>query len=328
MDSKIKPSFWSDPKIEALSSSERLAVLWLMTAHVSNCGWATATRGRFEFETGLEWSTLESAALSLGTGLVRSKDGWWVRNFIRHQIGDGSKLAKNNMRAAIKGSMAFAPAEIVAEIMTEYPELGEGLQRPAEGLQKENEGLQNDSEAQEKSRAEKSRGIELEGGAGGNLPDAEKILQAYPRRDAPMHCMGAIQQALDTGEDPKLMLADVEECAKHVKRAPGGADNHWIPSAKTFFLERRWKDVGVFSSRVDELIAKVNGNGLHASPKADTVWSLKQSLDAVNEQITEIDSSVTGAWGNLPPAKAKERLALVERRKELKRKLSGLEERT
>lgn len=69
-----------------------------------------------------------------------------------------------------------------------------------------------------------------------------------------------------------------------------------------------------------------NGNGSKAvAPKTDTVWSLTESIKSINESLTEIDASVTGAWGELSPAKKVERRKLVERRKELRRKLSGLE---
>jgi uncharacterized protein YdaU (DUF1376 family) len=69
-----------------------------------------------------------------------------------------------------------------------------------------------------------------------------------------------------------------------------------------------------------------NGNGATpTAPKTDTVWSLTESIKAINESLTETDASVIGAWGELSPAKKEERRKLVERRKELRRKLSGLE---
>jgi hypothetical protein len=153
MDSKIKASFWSDAAIEGMDACGKLALLWLFTAHISNCGWATATKNRFEFETGLKWDVLVRATEALGEGVVKGKDGWWVRNYIRHQVGDGPQLAKNNMRVPIKSSMAFAPVEIVAVIAIEYPDLFSESGRASEGLQK---GLPT-------TRAEQSRAEVLEG---------------------------------------------------------------------------------------------------------------------------------------------------------------------
>lgn len=85
----------------------------------------------------------------------------------------------------------------------------------------------------------------------------EKICKAYPRHDAPMQCMDAIRDALDSGEDPAVMWDQVRECAHHINRAPGGSSNSLIPSAETFFTKRRWKDAGVFKSRVDRMIDAV-----------------------------------------------------------------------
>lgn len=81
----------------------------------------------------------------------------------------------------------------------------------------------------------------------------------------------------------------------------------------------------VLSSR-EQGVNKLNGSTTHARPKQETVWHLQQSLNAVNEQITDIDSTVIGAWGTMSRKNAEERAKLVERRRELKRKIAGLGE--
>jgi hypothetical protein len=61
-------------------------------------------------------------------------------------------------------------------------------------------------------------------------------------------------------------------------------------------------------------------------PKAETTWSLKQALDAVNDQIQEIEASrPPGAWAELSTSKMMEKTKLMLRKGELKKKLSGLE---
>lgn len=64
----------------------------------------------------------------------------------------------------------------------------------------------------------------------------------------------------------------------------------------------------------------------HARPKAETVWSLKQSLEAVHAELDEIESSKVGAWGELSKVKKERKAKLLERKRELGRKLSGLGE--
>lgn len=174
MDTKIKASFWSDATVENLDPGEKLAILWLFTANVSHCGWATATLKRFEFETGLKWHVLESATTALGTALVKGKDGWWIRNYIRHQVAAGDQLAKNNMRFPIKASMAFVPSTIVTEIIAEYPTLYANGDTPPPPLPP--------VVPHHKSRAEQSRAEVLsvgKEGAGGKPPPTEKEVLDY-----------------------------------------------------------------------------------------------------------------------------------------------------
>lgn len=302
MDSKIKASFWSDAAIESLDSRQKLALLWLFTSHISNCGWATATKSRFEFETGLKWTVLERATAALGTALVRGKDGWWVRNFIRHQIGDREQLAKNNMRVAIRTSMAFAPAEIVAEIMVEYPALSDKEERASEGLQK----------GRGSTRAEQSRAEVLDSGK-----EVQEENHSPP-------C--TIEQAKTASVAAGITEAEAEFWWE------SRASDHWMKGGEGSrrAVGSAWQhDMKQFTTSVRKNGGSPAGrpNGItRATPKTDTVWSLTESLKCINESITEIDSSMTGAWAELSPAKKQERAKLVERRKELRRKLSGLEE--
>ncbi len=67
-------------------------------------------------------------------------------------------------------------------------------------------------------------------------------------------------------------------------------------------------------------------NGIVAAPRAETVYQLNQQLTIVKEKIAEVESFQTGAWGELPAGKKRERAVLIERRRELQAKIAGLEE--
>lgn len=75
------------------------------------------------------------------------------------------------------------------------------------------------------------------------------ILRAYPRTDSPNQCRESIDAAIDSGEDPHLMLQLVRECAAFINSAPGGARNRFVPSAAAFFQRHQWRDPAVFAER-------------------------------------------------------------------------------
>lgn len=129
MDTKIKARFWSDPEVECLDRDQKLALLWLFTAHISDCGYVECSTKRFEFETGSPWQALVSAAEALGGSIVRTSKGFLVRNYIREQIGEGERLAKNLMGKSIARSLHEVPAEVRALVFESYPEL-EALSKP------------------------------------------------------------------------------------------------------------------------------------------------------------------------------------------------------
>jgi len=153
MDTKIKPSFWSDPVVDALPPEGKLALLWLFTSRVSACGWCPATKRHFEFETGSPYQALLDAVKALGKGCVTHAKGFWIRNYIRHQIGVGDRLARNNMRFPILNALVDVPEEIRALIFVEYECLQQGLAKP----------LHSGAPPQEQSRAEKRREEGMQG---------------------------------------------------------------------------------------------------------------------------------------------------------------------
>lgn len=129
MDTKIKSRFWTDPQVENLGSDSKLALLWLLTAHITDCGYVECSQRRFEFETGSPWQALLDSVQALGESVVTTAKGFWVRNYIREQIGQGERLAKNNMAKSIRRSLCEAPQEVQALVLDSYPEL-QALTKP------------------------------------------------------------------------------------------------------------------------------------------------------------------------------------------------------
>lgn len=88
--------------------------------------------------------------------------------------------------------------------------------------------------------------------------EREKLLtaiqQAYPRPDSPAQCRESIEAAIDSGEDPHLILQLVRKCATFINLAPGGSRNRFVPSAAAFFQRQQWREPEVFAERwrVDE----------------------------------------------------------------------------
>jgi hypothetical protein len=166
MDTKIKDTFWKDPAVEQLvEAGDRdaiLSLLWLMTAEVNHAGWVEVTPRRFLFQTSCNFEALQRACQALGKGIVTHPKGFWIRNFIRHQIGSGEALAANNMAAPVIKSFQTTPPEIVTEVLTQYPELQariasqkiNGKRSPSQALAEGCHSTREEKNREEKSRAE------------------------------------------------------------------------------------------------------------------------------------------------------------------------------
>jgi hypothetical protein len=117
---------------------------------------------------------------------------------------------------------------------------------------------------------------------------------------------------------------NAREASDWMKGVGGGGTTpvgqNWQADAKTFTNRSR--------DRKAEGAQRGKPQGYNASTPAQTkdatVWQLKQAEEAVNESIRLIDSTIVGAWGDLTPERKIERRQLVERRKEIRRKLAGL----
>ena len=70
---------------------------------------------------------------------------------------------------------------------------------------------------------------------------------------------------------------------------------------------------------------RTNGHAPNGSakPQTETVWQIKQAIAALDEEIQEVESRQTGAWGELSRADKAKRAELMQRRRELRGKLAG-----
>lgn len=254
MDTKIFSRFWSDPQIEILDSNGKLAVLWLLTAHVTDAGYVECSRRRFEFETGSPWQALLDSVEALGDSIVATSKGFWFRNYIRLQIGVGQPLAKNNMAKSIARSLRHLPDDVHYLVLQHYPELKEALGKPSPTPYRASESTG------EERRGEERRG--LEGSPEGNHPPpvqadsvsdlAWEAVQSYCRGDAPNECHALVMSEFATGTDPAEVIAKIRECTRLIEKhaAPfGGRHNGKVPRAKSFFTDRQWNDPLVFQHR-------------------------------------------------------------------------------
>ena len=81
------------------------------------------------------------------------------------------------------------------------------------------------------------------------LAQVEGIANAYCRQDAPLEVREAIAQDLDAGTSYEDFRRAVNLCMEHIRAAPGGASNQYVPKALTFFQQRQWRSPEAFAER-------------------------------------------------------------------------------
>ena len=219
MHTKIPATFWLDHAIEPLDAEAKLAILWLQTAHVTHCGWVSSTLRRFVFETACAPEALQRAIEALGSAITVHPNGYWLRDFIRQQIGDGEALAHNNMAKPIVNAALLAPSEISEAIFSEYPSLlkvlGKGLPSPCQAQEKEKEK----EKAQRKSRGS----AEGEPNPSSTPSPSDRILSAEKKEE---------------GGDPPDLISYLVAIEKYNK---GNPDGLVIPPA----FVRHWHNLRV-----------------------------------------------------------------------------------
>ena len=85
--------------------------------------------------------------------------------------------------------------------------------------------------------------------ASGQAHAARDIAGLYPRQDAPAAVLEAILDDLASGEAPEAIRRQVAECAEHIRKAPGGSSNRYVPTARAFFTDRQWRSPEAFAAR-------------------------------------------------------------------------------
>ena len=203
MDTKIPATFWLHETIEPLDAEVKLAILWLKTAHVTHCGWVSATTRRFVFETACPPDALQRAIDALGMGIKTFPNGYWLRDYIREQIGDGEALIKNTMAKSVIKSMRKLSSEVNAVILSEYPSLSH-----VHGM-----GMQCPSGAQER-RGEERRGEEQSRGSA----EGEPNLSSTP---SPSDRIQPVEKK-EEGGDPPDLVTYLEAIEKYNKGNPDG----------------------------------------------------------------------------------------------------------
>lgn len=71
------------------------------------------------------------------------------------------------------------------------------------------------------------------------LPD---VVSLYPKRHRQTEAIEALAAHVRKGTDLEAVVAGTRAIAAIIQRMPGGADNIYVPSAATFFRNRRWED--------------------------------------------------------------------------------------
>lgn len=214
MDTKFSNSYWDDPRVIELDAEAKLAGAWMLTnARLNFAGYATVSLKTFRFQTEVDDKALGRAIEGLGKSCVRTPEGYWLRNFIRRQIGEGGPLVRNFMCAPLLRDMLTMPREVVELVLEEYPELRlpfdelKALPSPSDSPYK---GLPKHKSREEKRRAEQSRAEQRVGGAGGreSQPRGFTVPAEYPEpTGSRMIAVGALKRR---GESDAWSPAEVE----------------------------------------------------------------------------------------------------------------------
>jgi len=71
---------------------------------------------------------------------------------------------------------------------------------------------------------------------------AQTIVSAYPRQEKLASALRIVDQHLAEGENFEAMLSGTKAAAAVIRTLPSGARNRYVPSAESFFLQKRWQD--------------------------------------------------------------------------------------
>ena len=119
----IESSFWSDPKVRALSHQAKLVFLYLITndrSHVS--GIYYLPKAVMEMELGLTSDTLSGALQTLTRSQIimidQEREVFWVKNLMRYQ-GKGKK----NLASAYRQLLTLHNSPLIKDFCKAYPKV-------------------------------------------------------------------------------------------------------------------------------------------------------------------------------------------------------------
>lgn len=154
MSPKIHAEFWTDPELDNAEPEVRLVLLWMITNPMTDItGTFELNPRRFKFETNLEPQWLQNTLDAVPRMFVRCGSWVWLRTFIKHQFGQGEKLARNKMGSAVARAALDLPVPLREAVWGEYPEL-KGLASPSKGSPSPSKGLASPSELPLSSHSE------------------------------------------------------------------------------------------------------------------------------------------------------------------------------
>lgn len=238
MSPKIHSAFWSDPDVEKLTPEQKLCFLWLMTnSQLNVCGFCQVSSKRFSFETGLDENVLAGTLEALPRALKPFEDisTVYLRKFIRHQLGDGEQLLRNNIFKSVLSIFKGIKFEPLRQaIIEDYPvisQFSESPLKPLEGLVRGKE-----KEQEQEKEKEKERGS---GGKPNGVPE-RKEPKAWP----------SLQEVMLYADKIGLPPDEAKKFFDHYE-GTGWTDKHGHPvhdwqskcrSWKTGFMEKRHLD--------------------------------------------------------------------------------------
>jgi uncharacterized phage protein (TIGR02220 family) len=122
----IEQSFWTDPKVNALTPECKLLYLYLITnPHAHHSGLYYIRPETIEAETGLRANNIEIATNSLlNSGLIRQDkplNMLWIVNMARYQVRQGN--SKNIIKGISKHFKTLHKSLLIKEFLEYYTEL-------------------------------------------------------------------------------------------------------------------------------------------------------------------------------------------------------------
>lgn len=237
MNATIKSSFWTDDRLEETSPEIKLAVLWLITNPARDlCGFVRVSNKRFTFETGLPASSLDGASKAMPSSIRKLSGGvWFVANFLRHQFGKGGLLnGKNKVLIAARRHAESLPSAMLEVFQESYPEL----------FSEDTEMIPHASPIHGGCHGVRVRVRERVGDIKEGVPgeDIPGVVAIYPKRHRQTEAIEALAAHVRKGTDLDAVAAGTRAIAAIIQRMPGGCENIYVPSAATFFRNRRWED--------------------------------------------------------------------------------------